>query len=238
MNKVLFLLILLFPINLIAQKYVFVNDYCIINSEITAIDFLHVTSTITKKHVEAGEAIGSIQELPDVYSKKYHNRILESETLYNKGEFIKAANTLEEAYKSEPTNLFVAEYYARALYKTDNTKCQSLEVYKKLIKQLNLEHNENQNELKIDMWHREAYWKLATLYLDIQDYESAIDLLIKFQLSISDFIGQPIYTQLLDYMTECTYYLNEWEISKKYAHNTLKYDPENSYVQGLLKKMK
>ncbi len=238
MNRIFLLIFSLFSISTIAQEYVFLNDYCIINKKTTAIDFLHVTSSVTKAEIEVGETIGSIQKFPEFYSKVYQNQVLESQALYEQGEFIKAANKLKIAYKNEPTNLFIAENYARALYNVDSTKAQSFEVYKKLVNQLNSQHNEQSNELKIDMWHREAYWKLATLYLDIQNYESAIDLLIKFQLSITDFIGMPVYTQVLDYMTECTFYLNELEISKKYAQNTLIYDPENSYVKGLIKKMK
>ncbi len=238
MNRIFLLILLLFSINTVAQEYVFLNDHCIVNKNVVAINFFHITSKVTKEDIKEGEKIGSIQKLPEFYSKVYHNQILESQALYEQGEFEKAANKLKVAYKYEPSNFFIAENYARALYKVDGKRSKSFEVYKKLVNQLDLQHNEQSNELTIDMWHREVYWKLATLYLDIQDYESAIKLLIKFQLSITSFIGKPIYTQVLEYMTECTFYLNEFEISKKYAQNTLKYDSENSYIKELLKKMK
>jgi tetratricopeptide (TPR) repeat protein len=223
--------------NTFSQKYVFINDHCIISKETTSIAFLHINSTVTKAEIEMGDKIGTIQKLPDILSKKFNSEIKESQALYAQRDYSKAAFILENAYESEPENLFIAENYARALYNIDSSKAKAFEVYKRLIDQLNTKYNEQSNELKIDVWHRESYWKLATLYLDHQDYESAIDLLIKFQLSIADYIGKPVYNQVLDYMTECTFYLNEIEVSKKLAQLTLKYDPENSFIKELLKKM-
>jgi tetratricopeptide (TPR) repeat protein len=223
--------------NLHAQKFYFINDDCIVRKGITAIDFLHITTTINKPKVETGETIGIIQKYPEILSEKYQNQVLKSQLLYSETNYKQASDILKEPYRNDSTNLFIADNYAKALYKIDSNKALAFQVYIKMIDQLSKQYEEMPNELKIDCWFREAYWKLATLYLDMQDYEKAIDLLIKFQLSISDMKGEPVYTQVLDYMTECAFYLKEYEIAKQYAKLTLKYDPHNKYVLDILKKI-
>ena len=47
-----------------------------------------------------------------------------------------------------------------------------------------------------------------------------------------------VYSQALEYLTECAYNQYDDKLAYYLANRTLFYDPNNSYVKGILKKMK
>ena len=88
------------------------------------------------------------------------------------------------------------------------------------------------------MWFREAYWKLGTLYMDNKMWDKAYFEIYRFILSAQNAKGSPVYCQALEYLTECAYMLNDYNLTQYLAERTLHYDPYNLYVSGLLRKIK
>jgi len=222
------------------QEYRFVNEDCIVNNNVKDIVLIHVNKTFSGEEatVEMDETIGQIEPFPEILSKQFDSNIKKSQELYNKGDYLGAAKELEFAYKTEPKNLFISFNYARALYWVDSEFEKSFDIYKKIVDQLDKENGNSDTVLTVDMWFREAYWKLATLYMDKKDWVEAFHLINRFLLSIRDFKGQPVYTQSLEYLTECSYYMKEFELAEHFANRTLHFDPNNQFAQNVLKEIK
>jgi len=223
-----------------SQKYLYVNEDCVIEKKIKKVNIIHIKSTIDKSKVdiEKDETIGEVQEYPKVLSEEFDNNIKKSKEFYNNRNYANAAKELELAYKKEPKNIFVAENYARALYWIDSEKEKSYNVYRKIVLQLDKQSEDSESILTIDYWHRESYWKLATLYLDLGKWSEAFVLINKFIISIQENIGEKVYNQALEYATECLFNMKEYEFAKHFAERTIFYDSQNEYAKEILLKIK
>lgn len=223
-----------------SQRYLYVNEDCVIEKKVKKINILHIKSTIdtTKTTIEKDETIGQVQDYPPVLSKEFDRNIKRSKEYYDNRDYINAAKELEIAYNKEPENLFIAENYARALYWIDAEKEKSYYAYRKIVMQLDKQSQISESILTIDYWHRESYWKLATLYLDLGNWSEAFVLINKFIISIQENKGERIYNQALEYATECLFNMKEFEFAKHFAERTLFYDPQNDYAKEVLSKIK
>jgi len=135
----------------------------------------------------------------------------------------------------EPGNFFVLNYYARACYW--EKKEESYRVYKSLVNMLDSINQGTGSEIPVDLWFREAYWKLGTLYMDNSLFEQAYYEISRSLICMQNMKGEPIYCQALEYLTECAYMLKEDELVRHLANRTLFYDPGNVYVSEIIKKL-
>lgn len=178
--------------------------------------------------ISEGEKLGRVQELPDIVSQVGGDYIKGRE-FYNAGKFKEASAIFETLYQKYPDNMFVLFQYARANYMFDREK--SFKLYKKLIDKINNYPLESVHDHVVDVWFIEANWKLATLYLDKEDYPNAILEMMKFY-SAADLNDNPLLKeQLLSYLTEAYYYSNDRESALHFYYLTLAHNPENKYVK-------
>ena len=215
------------------------SDDCPVSSKVNSLKFIHVeTKSNLKDNLKSGETIGKVSNYPISLSKKFDKEILLSQTAYRDKNFTKAALLLENAYKEENTNVFILENYARALYQIENRRDESYLVYKKLVDQLDKEYSSSDSLLTIDLWFKEAYWKLGTLYMDNNKWDSAILEIGRFICSIQgDNNNGAAYEQALSFLTECAFNLENIELCLHFAKRTLKYNPKNTYVKEFTDKL-
>ena len=220
-------------------QYNLSNPDVLISSDIKNIDFLHVKTKFDNDttKVRIGETIGKIDQQPEILSKSFDSEIKRSYQFYRNGHFEQAYTVLETAIMLEPSNPFVMEAYARALYQTKDKKDKSFEVYKKLITMLDSTNNNSSANLAIDMWFREAYWKLGTLYMDRKDWKKAQYEINRFLASIQELTGTVVYSQALEYLTECYFEMGDNKLCKHFAERTLFYVPDNQYAKSCLKQL-
>lgn len=204
------------------------------------VNFYHVTYTNFKKNVgdtiHAGEQIGEIQKDPESFSDYYNEEIIQSISFYIQKEYQKAIDVLKIAFEKEPDNLFILNNYARASYWTNIE--ESYKVYQKIINRLDSIYKEPGYMVSVDMWFREAYWKLGTLYLDYYKYDKAYYEISRSLAAMQDLKGEYIYCQALEYLTECAFMMKEDELTLHLANRTLHYDPKNEYATKILKEIK
>ncbi|MFB6342775.1 hypothetical protein ACE1ET_13685 [Saccharicrinis sp. FJH62] len=242
MRNLVLIVVILFFSKSYSQEYYFANDDCVLNNQFTGYTFINIIRTLDEntKYVEQDEKIGEIAEFPKIQSENYQENIDKSVQYYLNGEYYKAAEELKKPFKKEPDNLFITFNYARALYwiEDDNSKENSFKIYKDFVYRLDSINGKSDSTITIDFWFRESYWKLATLYMDYNDWSNAAQLINRFILGIQDFKGTPVYVQSLEYLTECYFNMYDDKLAKYFAERTLYYDSNNKYVKDILKKIK
>lgn len=235
MRHSLFILITMFSCQLYSQGYNLVNPDVPIRDIITHYEFVHVDQTAaTNSDVVPGQVIGKISPLPEFYSDTFNEEVILSKQYYREGDFHKAQKVLAKAAQKEPNNTFILEAYARALYKIDEKKDLSYSTYKRLIELIDLKNNKTDTVLTVDIWFREAYWKLGTLHMDNKKWTQAFEEISRFMMSINEMKGSPVYVQALEYLTECAYMTNSKPLCEHLANRTLFYDPTNERVKYYL----
>ncbi len=172
------------------------------------------------------------ESMSDLYDKQ----IKQSMSYYEKKDYKNAKIILEEPIKKESNNLYILYYYARASYQID--KETSYKSYIKLIKSLDSIYNDTSFNVTIKMWFREAYWKLGTLYMDNKKWNEAKYEISRYLLSIQGLEKEYSYSQALEYLTECYFNLYDDKLAVYMATQTLKRDPNNTYVKEILEKIK
>ena len=187
------------------------------------------------KHKQRAQKIGKIEPIPKTLSDSFHDEIIKSKDYYNNGLYEKAYNVLQKAIEAEPKNPFILEPFARALYQIPEQKRFSYDIYKRLISILDNSNKDNLNTITINMWFREAYWKLGTLHMDFGEWEKAQLEINRFLMSIQELKGSFVYVQALEYLTECYFELKIPELYEHFAKRTLFYNPENEYVKNYIK---
>lgn len=200
------------------------------------INIHHAHLTKVTGDVKAGDKIGYIQPFPDTLSLYFDNDLRLSMQFYKTGDYKKARAALIKAVQEDPDNFFVLENYARACYKIDTI--ESFKIYKKLVSNLDSTLYDPNYEFTVDLWHREAYWKLGTLYMDHYLWDKAYYEISRYLLTIQDQKGKFPYSQALEYLTECAFNLYDDDLTRYLANRTLYYDPKNEYVKELLQKIK
>ena len=230
-------MMLLSTISLKAQQQYNIPDIPLAN-KFESINFIHITHTgnidsIVK--IEENQIIGHIQNYPDKLSERFNNEIESSNKYYEIGDFINAKKILDNPIILESQNTFILYYYARACYKVD--KINSFKTYKKLVAKLDSTYHNKASAPVIDLWFLEAYWKLGTLYMDNNDWNRAYFEISRFLLGRKGYENTPIYSQALEFLTECAYNLYDDNLAIYLAKRTLSYDPTNQYVKGILIKL-
>jgi len=203
------------------------------------VNLIHVDYTNFKKtvgdSVYRGEQIGEIQAEPESCSDRFDPEIKQSKEYYRLKDYPKAIEILKRALVEEPGNFFVLNNYARACY-WENKK-ESYRVYNILVNMLDSVYEISENNIPVDLWFREAYWKLGTLYMDNSLFDQAYNEISRSMICMQDLKGEPIYCQALEYLTECAYMLKEDILARYLANRTLFYDPRNVFVADVLKKL-
>jgi tetratricopeptide (TPR) repeat protein len=194
--------------------------------------------------VAGSEEMGTCKPYPTTLSKKFEKEIVKSKELYERGEYQEAASMLKLPLEREPNNPFILETYARALLK-QNMRQESFVYYRRLIDILdsNLEAKKigvRVNDVIVDCWFPDAYWKLGILLLDQGEWAAAaFEISRFFSIAAPDICSdQPIICiQAFSYMTEAYFKMNKYDVAKYYAKAVLKLDPSNDYVKKYLSKM-
>jgi len=214
-----------------------VSDIPIMN-EWVDVNFIHIDFD-SKEHkigdkIRQGDLIGHISRNPDTLSIYYDKEIKQSMALYGQNDFVKALEVIKPVLMMEPDNLFVLDAYARACYWTDRD--ESFRVYKEMINKLDSMYQTSDKKVVVDMWFREAYWKLGTLYMDHNQFDKAYIEISRSQASIQDLKGTTAYSQGLQYLTECAYEMFQDELANYLAKRTLIYDKKNKYAKDVIAK--
>ncbi len=232
------LLVLVLFINEINGQETHLNPDVPLMDSWDMIDFVHVNIKLPKEaeSIQVGEKIGEITPYPSILSTRFDNEIQQSFEYYRKGDNSNARQILEKPIVSEPNNTFILNAYARACYNID--KSTSIIVYSKLINYLDSIYKKPDSKIVVDMWFREAYWKLGTLYMDNKNWEKAKFEISRFLLSIQEMKSEYIYIQALEYLTECAFNQYDDKLALYLANRTLSYDPENNYAKEIIKEIK
>ena len=194
--------------------------------------------------VAAGEVIGSCKPYPNTFSNAFDSEIKKSKEFYERGDYQKATSILKLPLEREFENPFVLDSYARALYR-QNLRQESYDAYRRLIGLLDSNpvvqrsRGQSSDDVVIDCWFPEAYWKLATLLLDRMEWESAAFEISRFlSAAPNQCNNQPaICIQAYSYLTEAYFEIKKYEIARYYAQIVLRLDPNNKYVKEYLSKM-
>ncbi|WP_201977425.1 hypothetical protein [Hymenobacter rubidus] len=230
---------LLLPATGVAQYYFRTPD-AVLPVRKNSVSYTHVDvvdNLPLGSKVQKGQQIAVIQPEPAVQSEGYDLVLAGAKKAYDEGFFPQAAAALADAVVHEPDNPFLLYHYARALYKTDETKPQSYTVYQQLIAALARQGGENDTIAVVDMWFPEAYWKLGTLQMDNAQWAAAVDNIARALLSLEELgtlNSTPIHEEALAYLTECFYNLQNAKLCRYYGNRTLKLFPHNRYVQPYL----
>lgn len=144
-----------------------------------------------------------------------------------------------DAARLTPADPNVLYCYARALYRNDETRAASYPVYQRLIGLLDTYGRENAHAVTIYLLFWEAYFKLATLQLDRQQWTvasynlsraaAALQSLKQVQLT-----NAPLREQILQYQTECFAHMRQPALCRYFGQRTLKLFPANQYVRPYL----
>ena len=215
-----------------------VPDIPVIN-EWKHVKLMHVDYSKFKKtvgdSVYQGEQIGEIQAEPESYSEHFDTEIKQSTQYYKLKQYNKAIEILKKPMLEEPGNLFILNSYARACYWEE--KEESFKAYKTLVNMLDSVYQMTESKIPVDLWFREAYWKLGTLYMDNSLFDQAYYEISRSMICMQDMKGEPIYCQALEYLTECAYMMKEDVLARYLANRTLFYDSGNVFVAEVLKKL-
>jgi tetratricopeptide (TPR) repeat protein len=217
------------------QRY---GDYKVLPPAYNTFSVVHVDFDTTLRvgaAVAAGQIIGYEQSQPLVRSVRFGLKIIASEEAYDAGQYVEAASLLEEAARAEPDNPFVVYQLARSLYRVGDRE-RAYPLYTRLMTQLDQVGPAADSVLTVDAWFVDAYWKLATLHLDLGEWPSAIRNMAQFMAATNpqEYERTLLFEELLGYLTESFYHLNDPEMCRFYRAETLRRFPANQYVKQYL----
>jgi tetratricopeptide (TPR) repeat protein len=237
-SRFLFILLcsLLLVSNSLAQsRYGRYGDYKVLPPGYNTFAVVHVdfdTALHVGNNVGKDQIIGYEQERPLVRSVRFGMKLIASEDAYEAGQYAAAAKVLAEAARAEPDNPFITYQLARALYRLEDRE-HAYPLYVKLVKQLDNAIPAPDSVLAVDAWFVEAYWKLATLYLDREEWPGAIRSIAQFMAAANpqDYENTLLHEQMLGYLTESFYHLHDYKMCRFYYAETLRRFPKNQYVK-------
>jgi hypothetical protein len=179
------------------------------------------------------------KQVPLVPASPHPIEVAESERAYTDGKYAEAAELLAEVAKLVPADPTVLYCYARALYRNEETRALSYPVYQRLIGLLDRYGRENPRTVTVYLPFLEAYFKLATLQLDAQQWAAASYNLSRTAAALQTMPeaatqNAPLREQVLQYQTECFANLHNWELCRYFGQRTLQFFPANRYVQAYL----
>jgi len=165
--------------------------------------------------------------------------VAESERAYVDGKYAEAAALVADAAHLTPTDPSVLNCYARALYRNENTRAQSYPVYQRLVALLDVYGREDSRTVTVYLPFLEAYFKLATLQLDAQQWAAASYNLSRAAAALQSLPdaaaeNSGLREQILQYQTECFANLRKPELCRYFGQRTLRFFPGNRYVKSYL----
>lgn len=179
------------------------------------------------------------KQAPLAVASPHPIEVAESERAYVDGNYEEAAALLVEAAKLTPTDPTVLYCYARALYRNPGTREQSYPVYQRLIALLDTYGREDARTVTVYLPFLEAYFKLATLQLDAQQWAAASYNLSRAAAALQTLPeaaaeNAPLREQILQYQTECFANLGQPALCRYFGQRTLRFFPANRYVKPYL----
>lgn len=238
-NRLIILISSILISNSIFCQYNLSNPDIATKVNVKKIDLIHLVSNMDDTiEVGMGEVLGQVAPYPEKLSDSYDNLINRSKELYIKKQFEKAAKILEAPVKNEPQNPFILNEYSRALYRIDGKSDLCYSTYKNLIGVLDAKYNNSDSILVVDVWFREAYWKLGTLHMDYGNWTDGFYEINRFLCGIQSEKGEPVYEQALSYLTECAFEMGDFELCEHLANRILFYNPDSDYAKHYLAKIK
>lgn len=176
---------------------------------------------------------------PIVPASPHPIEVAESERAYEDGKYAEAASLVAEAAQLAPADPTVLYCYARALYRGDETRALSYPVYQRLIALLDKYGRESPRAVTVYLPFLEAYFKLATLQLDEQQWAAASYNLSRTAAALQTMPeaaaqNARLREQVLQYQTECFANLHNPALCRYFGQRTLKFFPDNRYVRPYL----
>lgn len=171
---------------------------------------------------------------PDRLSVRHHDAIAGAERLYERQEFDEVITVLEPITADEPTNPFVLDLYARALFWAEQ-RPRSFAVYRDVVRLLDAAAEAPAGVVAVDARFIDAYWKLGILHLDRQEWQRAA-FEISRVLATGAFEGRAL-EMALGYLTEAHFRLENYPAARYYANETLRRNPANDYVRPYLSRI-
>lgn len=179
------------------------------------------------------------QPAPLAVASPHPIEVAESERAYVDGKYAEAAALVATAAQLTPADPSVLYCYARALYRSPDTREQSYPVYQRLVTLLDAYGREDARTVTVYLPFLEAYFKLATLQLDAQQWAAASYNLSRAAAALqtlpeSAAENAGLREQILQYQTECFANLRRPELCRYFGQRTLRFFPANQYVKPYL----
>ena len=187
-------------------------------------------------HAFEGQAVRIVHETPRPARRSagHHEALTRAERLYEQRQFVEVIARLEPLAADEPTNPFILDLYARALFWTDD-RPRSFDVYRDVVRLVDAAAEAPAGVVPIDRRFVDAYWKLGLLHLDRGEWERAA-----FEISralASGLFDQKALDMALSYLTEAYFHLDDTTVARYYGDETLRRNPANTYVRPYLSRI-
>jgi hypothetical protein len=187
-------------------------------------------------HAIGGQAVRLIHDTPppERRSSRHHEALARAERLYERRELAEVIAVLEPIAVDEPTNPFVLDLYARALFWM-HERPRSFEVYRDVVRMVDAAAEAPAGVVPIDGWFVDAYWKLGLLHLDRGEWERAA-----FEISralASGMFDAKALDMALGYLTEAYFHLGNAAVARYYGGEALRRSPTNTYVRPYLRRI-
>lgn len=200
--------------------------------------------------VGAGEEIFSVSPLPAVITFNGQEKFEEASANYNAGNYRAALEILAGLEKEDPHNPFILNDLARTLYRLARRE-ESFEAYTRLQSILKsgyslpagapaLPGSERpaENQILIDLWFVESYWKIGSLHMDREEWDLAIENIsviayLRFHSMEKIKTGQDrlLAEQAFSYLTEAYYFKQNVPLNHFFYCRTRLVNPGNTYVE-------
>ncbi len=158
-----------------------------------------------------GQKIGKPQPWPAQLSKNHDAEIRAAIEEYDRKQYDNASSILRKLHESEKENLFYLLTLAKTLYWSEKYHQQSYDLFEQMREQLDRENSIAEDEILVDLWFPDLYWKLATFYLDMGYYDrAAFEISRSFACGYDETSKQ--FEQAISYLTECYFFLKDKEL--------------------------
>ena len=183
-------------------------------------------------YTQKDDFIGSIIPYPDILSENNNDILQEAYDLYFEQRYQEVYELLNPILRQKIDNLFFLYIYGQTLFWNENEKAKrmSCDYLSKIIGIIDSK-NDNPDEIVIDLWFIDAYFKVGILCLDYQNYECSIYELSRVLNSGLE-LGDLGKEYLLSYLTGGYFYLNKHDIGNYFYNLTKENFPDNNYVNS------